>query len=71
MPGRAQKENLRAGTRQFYVDMSGTFGLTRSDANSPFQATGNYTYTYHEDASTAPVYATCTRTVAITFRKSS
>lgn len=69
--GTAQKENLRAGTRQFYVDMKGTFGLTRTDANSPFQATGSYTYVYHEDASTAPVYATCTRTIAITFQKTS
>jgi hypothetical protein len=69
--GTAQKENLRAGTRQFYVDMKGTFGLTRTDANSPFQATGNYTYVYHEDAATAPVFATCTRTVAVTFQKTS
>jgi hypothetical protein len=67
--GTGSKENLRAGTRQFYVDMKGTFNLTRSDASSPFQATGNYTYVYHEDAATAPVYATCTRTIAITFTK--
>jgi hypothetical protein len=69
--GTGQKENLRAGTRQFYVDMKGTFGLTRSDANSPFQATGNYTYVYREDAPTSPVFAACTRTIAITFRKTS
>ena len=66
-----QKENLRAGTRQFYVDMKGTFGLTRSDASAPFTATGNYTYVYHEDAASAPIYATCTRTIDITFVKTS
>jgi hypothetical protein len=69
--GKGSKENLRAGTRQFYVDMAGAFDLTRSDASSPFQATGSYTYVYHEDATTAPVYATCTRTIDITFRKTS
>ena len=69
--GAGQKENLRSGARQFYVDLKGTFNLTRPDASSPFQATGNYSYVYHEDAATAPVYATCTRTIAITFRKTS
>jgi hypothetical protein len=63
------KENLRAGNRQFYVDLTGTFGLTRPDANSPYTATGNYKYVYHENSATAPVYATCTRTIAITFTK--
>jgi hypothetical protein len=66
--GTGSKENLR-GTRQFYVDISGTFGLTRPDANSPFSATGNYSYVYHENSATAPVFTTCTRTIAITFRK--
>jgi hypothetical protein len=69
--GNGQKENLRAGTRQFYVDMKGTFNLTRPDASSPFAATGNYTYVYREDATTAPAFATCTRTIQITFRKTS
>jgi hypothetical protein len=69
--GTGQKENLRAGTRQFYVDMKGSFSLTRPDAGAPFGATGNYTYDYHEDAATAPVFATCTRTVDIKFVKTS
>lgn len=69
--GKGSKENLRAGTRQFYVDLTGTFDLTRSDASSPFQGTGSFKYVYHEDAATAPVYATCTRTIDITFRKTS
>jgi hypothetical protein len=68
--GTGQKENLRAGTRQFYVDMKGTFNLTRADAGAPFTATGNYTYVYREDSPANPVFATCTRTVDITFRKS-
>jgi len=68
--GTAQKENLRAGTRQFYVDLKGSFTLTRTDASAPYQATGNYTYVYHEDSPTAPVFATCTRTVTLTFSKS-
>ena len=68
--GTAQKENLRAGTRQFYVDLKGSFTLTRADASAPYQATGNYTYVYHEDSPTAPVFATCTRTVTLTFSKS-
>ena len=67
--GTGSKENLRAGTRQFYVDLAGTFGLTRPDASSPFAAVGNYSYVYHEDAATAPIFATCTRTIDITFRK--
>lgn len=67
--GTGQKENLRAGTRQFYVDMKGAFDLTRPDTGAPFSATGNYTYVYHENAATAPVFATCTRTVDIKFVK--
>jgi hypothetical protein len=67
LPG--SKENLRAGTRQFYVDISANFQLTRPDANSPFAGIGNYSYVYHENSATAPVYATCTRTIDITFRK--
>jgi len=69
--GTGSKENLRAGTLQFYVDLKGTFNLTRTDAGAPYTATGNYTYVYHQDAATAPVYATCTRTIDITFRKTS
>jgi hypothetical protein len=69
--GVGQKENLRAGTRQFYVDMKGTFNLTRADASTPYTATGNYTYVYREDSPTNAVFATCTRTVDITFRKTS
>jgi hypothetical protein len=69
--GTAQKENLRAGTRQFYVDLKGSFTLTRSDASAPFQAVGNYTYVYRENSPTAPIFATCTRTVNITFSKTS
>jgi len=69
--GVGQKENLRAGTRQFYVDMKGSFNLTRSDAGAPFAAVGNYTYIYREDSPTNPVLATCTRTVDIKFVKAS
>jgi len=69
--GTAQKENLRAGTRQFYVDLKGSFTLARPDATAPYQATGNYTYVYHEDSPTAPIFATCTRTIDLTFRKTS
>jgi hypothetical protein len=63
------KENLRAGNRQFYVDLLGSFGLTRPDANSPYTANGAYKYVYHENSATAPIYSTCTRTIAITFTK--
>ena len=67
--GTGSKENLR-GTRQFYVDLRGSFALTRSSADpSMAGGTGNFTYVYHEDAATAPVYATCTRTIDISFRK--
>jgi hypothetical protein len=67
LPG--SKENLRAGTRQFYVDITASFGLTRPDASAPYTAIGNYSYVYHENSPTAPVYATCTRTINISFRK--
>ena len=63
------KEVVRAGNRQFYVDITGTFGLTRPNATSAFTANGNYTYVFHENSATAPVFATCTRTIAISFTK--
>ena len=66
--GTGSKENLR-GTRQFYVDISGNFALTRPDASSPFTGPGNFQYVYHENSATAPVFTTCTRTITITFRK--
>ena len=69
--GIGQKENLRAGTRQFYVDMKGTFNLTRPDAGAPYTAVGNYTYIYRENSPTAPVFTTCTRTVDIKLVKAS
>jgi hypothetical protein len=67
--GTGSKESLR-GTRQFYVDLTGTFALTKPSADATtVRGTGNFTYVYHEDAATAPVYATCTRTIDISFRK--
>ena len=66
--GTGSKENLR-GTRQFYVDISGDFVLTRPDASSPYTGPGNFKYVYHENAATAPVFATCTRSITVTFRK--
>ena len=69
--GKGSKENLRADSLQFYVDLTGTFNLTRADASSPYKALGSYTYIYHKDAASAPVYATCTRTIQITLRKTS
>jgi len=69
--GKGSKENLRADSLQFYVDLTGTFNLTRADASSPYKALGSYTYVYHKDAASAPPYATCTRTIQITLRKTS
>jgi hypothetical protein len=66
--GTGSKENLR-GTRQFYVDISGNFALTRPDASSPFTGPGSFQYVYHENSATAPVFTTCTRSITITFRK--
>jgi hypothetical protein len=66
--GTGSKENLR-GTRQFYVDISGNFALTRPDSSSPFTGPGSFKYIYHENSATAPVFTTCTRTITITFRK--
>jgi len=66
--GTGSKENLR-GTRQFYVDISGNFALTRPDPSSPFTGPGSFKYVYHENSATAPVFTTCTRTITITFRK--
>ena len=47
--------------------VAGSLGTTSAitDVN------GNYTYVYHENAATAPVFATCTRTVDIKFVKTS
>jgi hypothetical protein len=67
--GTGSKEALR-GTRQFYVDLTGTFALTKPSADaSTVSGVGNFKYVYHEDAATAPIYATCTRTIDISFRK--
>jgi hypothetical protein len=66
--GTGSKENLR-GTRQFYVDISGDFVLTRPDASSPYTGPGNFKYVYHENTATAPVFTTCTRSITVTFRK--
>jgi hypothetical protein len=67
LPG--SKENPRAGTRQFYVDIRASFEMTRASASAPFTSIGNYSYVYHENSATAPVFATCTRTIDISFRK--
>ena len=69
LSAKGTKENMRAGNRQFYVDITGTFGLTRPNATSPYNATGNYSYVFRENSATANVFATCTRTIAISFTK--
>jgi len=68
--GVGMKENLREG-RQFYVDLSGSAQLTTANAGAKYTGTGSYTYVFHEGSPSAAVYATCTRTVAFDFTKTS
>lgn len=65
--GMGMKENLRNGGRQFYVDLTGSAQLTKSGIK--YTGTGDYTYVFHENSPTAPVFATCTRTVSFDFTK--
>lgn len=68
--GIGMKENLREG-RQFYVDLTGSAQLTPSQSGTEYTGTGDYTYVFHEGSASAPVYATCTRTVSFDFTKTS
>ena len=60
-----QEKNLRAGNRQFYVDVTGSFLLQRSPDGTKLTGTGSYSNQLREGSATAPVYATCTRTSTI------
>ena len=59
-----KEKNLREG-RQFYVDVTGTFQLTRAADGNTLSGTGSYTNELREGSATAPVSATCTRTSTI------
>ena len=55
---------LREG-RQFYVDVSGSFVLTRAPDGNTLTGTGSYQNVLHEGSATAPTYTTCNRTSTI------
>jgi len=55
---------LRQG-RQFYVDVSGSFVLSRSSDGTRLAGTGSYQNVLREGSATAPVFTTCSRTSTI------
>ena len=59
-----KEKALREG-RQFYVDITGSFVLTRSADGSKLLGTGSYENLLREGSATAPVSSTCTRTSTI------
>jgi hypothetical protein len=66
--GLGMKENLR-GTRQFYVDLTGSATLTPSQSGAKYTGTGDYTWIFREGSPSAAAYSTCTRTVSFDFTK--
>jgi hypothetical protein len=61
----SQKEKALREGRQFYVDITGSFSLTRSADGTQLLGTGSYENVLREGSATAPVFATCTRTSTI------
>ena len=59
-----KEKALREG-RQFYVDITGSFVLTRSADGTKLMGTGSYENVLHEGSATAPVFSTCTRSSTI------
>lgn len=57
----ANKEKALREGRQFYVDITGSFTLTRSADGTQLLGTGSYQNVLHEGSATAPVFTTCTR----------
>jgi hypothetical protein len=60
-----QEKNLRAGNRQFYVDVTGSFLLQRSPDGTKLTGTGSYENQLREGSATASVYAICSRTSTV------
>jgi hypothetical protein len=63
------QEDPRAGSRTFFVDLTITETLTRASGGTALTGSGTYVNVFHEGAATAPVFATCSRTAAITFSR--
>lgn len=59
-----KEANLREG-RQFYVDVSGSFVLTRAVDGTKLSGTGSYKNVLHDGSASAPVFTTCSRTSTI------
>jgi hypothetical protein len=59
------KENNTRDGRTFYLDVTGTFDLTRLDNGARLSGTGSYVNVFHEGSPTAPVFATCSRTSTV------
>jgi hypothetical protein len=64
-----RESKLRAGSRQFYVDVTGSYELDRLNNGDQLKGTGTFLDVFHEGSATAPVYATCTRTYTIDMTK--
>src|SRR5687767_9265683 len=61
----SHKEAALRQNRQFYVDVTGSFVLTRSADGNVMTGTGSYENVLREGSATAPVFTTCTRTSTI------
>jgi len=59
-----KEQNLRQG-RQFYVDVTGSFVLTRSADGTRMSGTGNYVNDLREGSATAPIFTKCSRTSTV------
>jgi len=63
------QEDPREGNRLFFVDLTASHELQRVDSGARFAGSGSYVNIFHEGSATAPVFATCSRTVTTTFAR--
>ena len=63
------QEDPREGNRLFFVDLTASHELQRVDNGARFAGSGSYVNIFHEGSATAPVFATCSRTVTTTFAR--
>ena len=63
------QEDPREGNRLFFVDLTAGHELQRLDDGARLAGSGSYVNIFHEGSATAPVFATCSRTVTTTFAR--
>jgi hypothetical protein len=63
------QEDPREGNRLFFVDLTASHALQRLDNGARLAGSGSYVNVFHEGSATAPVFATCSRTVTTTLAR--